>query len=103
MLYVKVKTVSEDTKAQSNPIGDVNSDEKQNQAFSLEQDKTTNQFDPKLNRFECMSCGYIYDPDEGIKKLNIEAGTAFLDIDSCLLYTSPSPRDATLSRMPSSA
>ena len=26
-----------------------------------------------------------------------------LDNDSCLLYTSPSPRDATLSRMPSSA
>ena len=24
-------------------------------------------------------------------------------IDTCLLYTSPSPRDATLSRMPSSA
>ena len=24
-------------------------------------------------------------------------------IESCLLYTSPSPRDATLSRMPSSA
>ena len=28
-----------------------------------------------------MSCGFIYDPDEGIKKLNIEPGTAFLDID----------------------
>ena len=28
---------------------------------------------------------------------------AKLYIDSCLLYTSPSPRDATLSRMPSSA
>ena len=26
-----------------------------------------------------------------------------LGISSCLLYTSPSPRDATLSRMPSSA
>ena len=26
-----------------------------------------------------------------------------LDINNCLLYTSPSPRDATLSRMPSSA
>ena len=26
-----------------------------------------------------------------------------LDLFSCLLYTSPSPRDATLSRMPSSA
>ena len=25
------------------------------------------------------------------------------DLDLCLLYTSPSPRDATLSRMPSSA
>ena len=25
------------------------------------------------------------------------------DIRACLLYTSPSPRDATLSRMPSSA
>ena len=24
-------------------------------------------------------------------------------LDSCLLYTSPSPRDATLARMPSSA
>ena len=24
-------------------------------------------------------------------------------VDNCLLYTSPSPRDATLSRMPSSA
>ena len=27
----------------------------------------------------------------------------FLNTDTCLLYTSPSPRDATLSRMPSSA
>ena len=28
---------------------------------------------------------------------------SYLTIKSCLLYTSPSPRDATLSRMPSSA
>ena len=27
----------------------------------------------------------------------------FADVNNCLLYTSPSPRDATLSRMPSSA
>ena len=26
-----------------------------------------------------------------------------VDVEGCLLYTSPSPRDATLSRMPSSA
>ena len=30
-------------------------------------------------------------------------GFSFIEITSCLLYTSPSPRDATLSRMPSSA
>ena len=29
--------------------------------------------------------------------------TPYADIDSCLLYTSPSPRDGLLSRMPSSA
>ena len=35
----------------------------------------------------------------------IYAGNAFATVKSkdCLLYTSPSPRDATLSRMPSSA
>ena len=31
------------------------------------------------------------------------AGTDLISIEGCLLYTSPSPRDATLSRMPSSA
>ena len=32
-----------------------------------------------------------------------KAALADRGIESCLLYTSPSPRDATLSRMPSSA
>ena len=32
----------------------------------------------------------------------LEVGAILLD-SNCLLYTSPSPRDATLSRMPSSA
>ena len=47
-------------------------------------------------------------------ELSVQRGTHFMarkcrqvkgwpDICSCLLYTSPSPRDATLSRMPSSA
>ena len=30
-------------------------------------------------------------------------GNTFKEVEICLLYTSPSPRDATLSRMPSSA
>ena len=37
--------------------------------------------------------------------LNLKADDSDLidRVDACLLYTSPSPRDATLSRMPSSA
>ena len=46
-------------------------------------------------------------PDHSIKE-SLEALKAFSDvlevsILSCLLYTSPSPRDGLLSRMPSSA
>ena len=33
------------------------------------------------NRFECRSCGYIYDPTEGNKKLNISKNTPFSEID----------------------
>ena len=33
------------------------------------------------NRFECRSCGYIYDPKEGNKKLNIPKNTPFSVID----------------------
>ena len=46
----------------------------------------------------------------GIVGQNINENTAYTigrtfgqTVKSCLLYTSPSPRDATLSRMPSSA
>ena len=40
---------------------------------------------------------------QGVNRKNREAkALKYLD-DVCLLYTSPSPRDATLSRMPSSA
>ena len=46
--------------------------------------------------------------DESIVRANVSDGSSRLlklvfDIDTCLLYTSPSPRDAQLSRMPSSA
>ena len=42
---------------------------------------------------------------ENIEKTigGILVGNNFVNILICLLYTSPSPRDATLSRMPSSA
>jgi rubredoxin len=37
--------------------------------------------DPAGHRFECRSCGFVYDPAEGIRKVGIEPGTAFLDLD----------------------
>ena len=43
--------------------------------------------------------------DGGSQKLvkAVRAHANFAEYTPCLLYTSPSPRDATLSRMPSSA
>ena len=38
--------------------------------------------DPRTHRFECRSCGYVYDPAEGVKKLGINSGTAFEDLDA---------------------
>ena len=51
--------------------------------------------DEEINRFTQIENS---DAGEG-RKAKSEEGKAI----SCLLYTSPSPRDATLSRMPSSA
>ncbi len=39
------------------------------------------QIDLSTHRFECRSCGYIYDPSEGVKKLQIPVGKPFLELD----------------------
>ena len=39
----------------------------------------------------------------GVLAAVVLAALVWAGINTCLLYTSPSPRDATLSRMPSSA
>ena len=73
-------------------------------------------------KWECIVCGLIYDEAEGWPEDDIEPGTKWEDVpedwicpdcgvgkedfdmvEICLLYTSPSPRDRTRSRMPSSA
>ena len=55
---------------------------------------------------EEVTAGGIVLPDSAKEKPQrgtvIACGSGRL-LESCLLYTSPSPRDATLSRMPSSA
>ncbi len=44
---------------------------------------TRNQVDDlRLHKFECRSCGYIYDPKEGLSKYKIAKGTPFQEIDS---------------------
>ena len=40
---------------------------------------------------------------EYCSKIFSDYGAEVINLEPCLLYTSPSPRDATLSRMPSSA
>ena len=37
--------------------------------------------DPDTHRFECRSCGFVYDPAEGVRKLAIAPGTPFTQID----------------------
>ena len=45
----------------------------------------------------------IWEKNQWAKKLNIDQNLDDADYGNCLLYTSPSPRDRTRSRMPSSA
>ncbi len=37
--------------------------------------------DPDTHRFECRSCGFVFDPGEGIAKLAIAPGTPFSALD----------------------
>jgi rubredoxin len=37
--------------------------------------------DTSNHRFECRSCGFVYDPAEGVRKLGIAAGTPFEALD----------------------
>ena len=77
------------------------------------QKNLTKSIKPLITKY-CLECHSADDPSGGVEldqlsdKLSqdedAEAWHAALDmINSCLLYTSPSPRDGLLSRMPSSA
>ena len=66
------------------------------EAEALELARSTADTDPRCHRFECRSCGYVYDPDEGVKKLGIQPGTPFQDLSdaSFLCPVCRSPRKA---------
>ena len=62
-------------------------DENENEKLSevsLEMKNESSTTNLEQNRFECRSCGYIYDPSEGNKKLSIAQNTSFqlLDINT---------------------
>ena len=66
-------------------------------------------------KYVCSVCGWEYDESAGYPEGGIAPGTPWSEVPEdfecplcgvgkdCLLYTSPSPRDSLLSRMPSSA
>jgi rubredoxin len=42
---------------------------------------STHAVDPKaLDRYECLTCGYVYEPAKGDDKRQIPSGTAFTDL-----------------------
>ena len=59
----------------------------------------------KLNFQWCEDIGYLFSKDTKTVKIftSFNYDGDKLSVGTCLLYTSPSPRDGLLSRMPSSA
>ena len=77
--------MSEDIKPISNKENLVDGNENVNSSQTpLGIDTQQSKSNLEQNRFECRSCGYIYDPSEGNKKLSIERNTSFelLDINT---------------------
>lgn len=79
---MKLQTVSDELKA---PLDEKeaspNGDSLQNPSPMKASPLFDSEEDIGLSRFECQSCGYIYDPKEGLKKFNIQKGTSFLDLE----------------------
>ena len=65
---------------------------KNSQSFSIAQEQLENRVEDKLSKLQVLT---LSEDDQNMKDVAM--------LIACLLYTSPSPRDATLSRMPSSA
>ena len=59
------------------------------------------QIEPVLNQMQCKGCASKI-PQSTLDSV-FEENTKKGSLDACLLYTSPSPRDLSTSRMPSSA
>ena len=61
------------------------------------------ELNPKNVEFKVDKTTFLARMDGTLTDIEVKKGTTFNIMDSCLLYTSPSPRDVEESRMPSSA
>lgn len=53
----------------------------------------------EMDQFECLSCGYLYEPAKGDDRANIPRGVAFADLPSnwrCPVCGAPKPRFANI-------
>ena len=105
--YIKLVTLNSDdeTETEYDPEEEEKEVEKEDEEDDPEEHKEKKaEYDPEEEKEE-----EIEDPDEreegkdSIDISNQQEGGDSADISSCLLYTSPSPRDKRQSRMPSSA
>ena len=72
---MSVQTVGDEIKPQSDLI------EANQSGHSSDGIKHDSIEELKTHQYQCVSCGYVYDPEEGIKKFDITKGTAFFDLD----------------------
>ena len=97
MISPCLSAVSDEQQAPQDPAGQITADSDLQQGSELgaspdeaveakirapEKTLAEQASDPLTHRFECRSCGFVYDPEEGVKKLRIESGTAFQQLDA---------------------
>ena len=75
------EAISEQGISEETTTPDVPSAPADNGAAGSDADDDGDDDDPTTHRFECRSCGFVYDPAEGIRKLGIEPGTPFQELD----------------------
>ncbi|WP_087068187.1 rubredoxin [Cyanobium sp. NIES-981] len=75
-------TANQDTAPQAVSDAPAETDDPAELSASAPADPAETVDDPDSHRFECRSCGYVYDPGEGLRKLAIPAGTPFLSLDA---------------------
>ena len=72
-------------------------------SFFLGEDDVATMSDDELSFIRASRIGFVFQAYNLIAQLSVVENIEVPLYYTCLLYTSPSPRDATLSRMPSSA